>query len=489
VPAFATDIPARLVVIVIEVTQRHAMTMTKEPQTERTTETELLRKRRIGARVTGWLFPILAITVFTGFGIVLDKLDFLPPLLAPPRLHRSTEIVVVIAGAVLAIPYLFALWRMGSVSNRLAEMVCSPPSDVPGRPYVLLLRSFFLDQTLKAGSVGFWPSYRDNESLQERLASALRDHEVVKIGRSRPFDWYGGSVISSNADWEQRFLALAERASLIVMCPVTLSSSSGTYRELSEIVDRGWLAKTVMIAPPTKRWVWLRGRDGLPGLWSVRRLWEETRKLTTAIPELDLPQRRSMPGALLVRNGSQWTTIVGVLGRDWDHPASLNRLLVRGLGTVGPLLSSAHLVKSLVIFFVVMPLLVTFVAGLWEMRDGGPPSDTFLASSYLIVAVTMLLPFYRVCRRHMQHRVNAAVLAAMSLLGAATGLLLYDRLSYLYGPVHSSLGILFGTPVQGAALVAVALASACVTALASAAGIFWLTSARRLQPPPLIYPR
>lgn len=460
---------------------------TGTPSTE-VSEFELLAQRRMAARVAGWLFPFLTVIVLVVFGIVVDKLDFLPALLRPPQISPDTAVVVMMAGAVLAVPYLWAQWRIRSVSNRLAALVYAPSNEIPGRPYVLLLRSFFLDQTLKAGAVGIWPSYRDNESLQARLAGALGDYEVIKIGSSRPFDWYGGSVISGDADWYSRFVVLAERASLIVMCPVTLSPTSGTYRELSEIAARGWLSKTVLVAPPTRRLVWMWGRGSIARWWTIRRLWEETRQVTATIPGLELPERRAEAGALMLRNGTRWTSIVGVLGRDWDHPGSMKRLLVRGLSSVGPLLSAAHLVKSLLILFLVVPCFTVFIAGLVEMRDGATPTDSFIAHSYLLAAVAMLAPLQRVCRRHVQTRVAATVLAAVAVLSVTAGFLLFDRLSYLYWPVHGSLGAQLGKAIQGAALVAVAIATAIVTAFAAVAATILLLRTERHDPPPPLKP-
>jgi len=218
-------------------------------------------------------------------------------------------------------------------TSRVLDAILLMPG-VPSKPFVLYLRSFFIETTIKAVSP-FIPFGKLDASLPGEIQRGLgRDRMVCKIGsRKLFFDFDGGIVWSHDKTWFDRFKLLAERAEKIVLVPIVLpprdlsGDTPGTLKEIEHIGAERLARKTVLVVPPPLR-VWLSPRRGQGTYPSVRTLWETSRQFLKKRGVMDLPAYPGESGLLLPRDGG-WTFVRGVRGRYWNSRRALEDILVK----------------------------------------------------------------------------------------------------------------------------------------------------------------
>ncbi len=285
-------------------------------------------------RIATVFVPIFSSFAFvTGVGVVQNALPLIELALGISELkegyeelfRQTLEQLKWPAGTSVFALVCTLLWR-ARLRTALAGHLVAPDS-TPAR-FGLLLRSFFVDETLRAGSITLFPDVRNNESLELRLErSGGPDYRLIKVGSRTAFDLSGGTHRPDLKDNEAGFLdvkRLITGAQHIFMSPIILSRDSGTAREIAHLVeDPNRLERTYFVCPADRR---LRlSRSGRRDVVRVRQLWEESRRLCGTEFGLELPQHASR-GAILIRSGDRLVPIVGLLGREWHHPKSLKIL-------------------------------------------------------------------------------------------------------------------------------------------------------------------
>jgi hypothetical protein len=285
-------------------------------------------------RIVNVFIPILSsVAIMAGVGLVQNALPLIELALGISELkegyeelfRQSLEQLKWPAGiSVFGLVFIF-LWR-ARLRTALAGHLVAPDS-TPAR-FGLLLRSFFIDETLRAGSISFFPDVRDYESLELRLErGGGADYRLIKVGSRTTFDLSGGTHrpdLKDNEAWFVDVKRLITGAQHIFMSPIILSRDSGTAREIAHLVeDPNRLDRTYFVCPADRR-LRLR-RSGRRHVVRVRQLWEESRRLCRTEFGLELPQHASR-GAILIRSGDRLVPVVGLLGREWHHPKSLRIL-------------------------------------------------------------------------------------------------------------------------------------------------------------------
>jgi len=222
-------------------------------------------------------------------------------------------------------------WGVASTSRVLDSIVFIP--ELPTKPFVLFLRSFFIEQAIKAEEP-FIPLGKFDRSLPREIQHALGNKELVcKIGSRKLFpDLDGGIVWSHDATWFERFKLLATHAKVVMMVPIVLPSQEGstdkpgTLKEIEHLAHERLIEKTVFVVPPPTRVLMsLKRRQGL--FPSVSALWEQSRQLLRRESLVELPPYPGGHGLLFPdRNG--WIFVNAVSGRPWNSWRALRDIIL-----------------------------------------------------------------------------------------------------------------------------------------------------------------
>jgi len=237
--------------------------------------------------------------------------------------------------AIFATPY-FALiailaWGVTSTSRVLDSIVFIP--ELPTKPFILFLRSFFIEQAIKAEEP-FIPFVKFDRSLPREIQHALGNKELVcKIGSRKLFpDLDGGIVWSHDDTWFERFKLLATHAKVVMMVPIVLPSQDGstdkpgTLKEIEHLAHDRLIEKTVFVVPPATRVLMsLKRRQGL--FPSVSALWEQSRQLLRRESLVELPPYPGGHG-LLFPDTNGWIFVNAVSGRPWNSWRALRDIIL-----------------------------------------------------------------------------------------------------------------------------------------------------------------
>jgi len=127
--------------------------------------------------------------------------------------------------------------------------------------YVLYLRSFdstgaIVETELleSKSSDGTTRVQKRTYELETQLADAVGDLcPFVALGKS--LEHIGaGRIEVGDENWKAAISKLMERARLIIMVPVV---NPGTMWELDQVIERGWVSKTLFInIPERQKWLW-----------------------------------------------------------------------------------------------------------------------------------------------------------------------------------------------------------------------------------------
>lgn len=409
------------------------------PVLNRVEEAHLLRLRARLDRISTWI----ALPPFFGFfglgsKVGTEPIERFPWYFFDPELILLHMVMAVMAfggGLLYLIVYGLRALVRDALTRRLVAEATPPP------PYSLFLRSFAIDETLKASTVGSIASMRSGEPLDLRLERALApDTRLVKIGSRRVFDTAGGThrpSLTDDDEWFRDFQRLAATADRIVMTPVLLRAGSGTGRELQAIGTTAWAEKTLFIAPgkgPVR--LWLRGRTHrVP----MRRLWSRSRDLCRKDFGISLP---AYPGrsALIVPIGGHLTAVTGVGGDPWDHPRALALLTGVGARPVTAAREAWRLTQVTVFTVILGPAFVaSFVAlfiKLFEPIVRQLGMNPLWASLGAAVTTAVLLISRRLREQtsfHVLGWIRQALLGTAALFGVAVSLVATLAGLYVFG--------------------------------------------------------
>lgn len=285
-------------------------------------------------------------TILTGSSLVLSDatirwvFEYLPVSDAVRHsVHQSLPFPEGLTPVASAAPYallflaLLVLLALGvaSTSRALDAIVLFP--ELPTKPFVLFLRSFFIEKIIKAEPPSL-PLLKFDCSLPREIQRAIGGDELVcKIGsRKLLLDLDGGIVWSHDDVWFERFKLLAKHSKYIVMVPIVQTSPSGssekpgTLQEIEHLAQEALLGKTVFVVPPSSRVLLALGRgQGL--LPSVPALWEASRRILKHECLVELPPYPGGHG-LLFPDANGWIFVRAVSGRPWNSWRALRNVLV-----------------------------------------------------------------------------------------------------------------------------------------------------------------
>ena len=348
------------------------------------------------------------------------------------------------AGAGIAAVILFSLiYKLVSDAFDFAFVI----PEMPNKPFVLFLRSFFIESTIKAESSTI-PFAKLNKSLFREIRNAIAPEWVAsKIGSRRLwFDVYGSTVHAHDGNWESKFLALGGKAERIVMVPVVWQEDAGTHREIVQIVSRDWLGKTVFVVPPQGR-LFLSPARGVGLYPSMRALWEKSRGFLRSRGHLELPEYPGRSGLLFFRDG-QWIFFQGINGRYWNVRKALRQVLVDGRIADTPARNATRFASRLLLLALAfmfgaeiasvnISVIFDAVQQLKTLERVAPllesiPPELVGRAVSLGIMVAILVPlvsmYLRYCKYFSIERTGARLLAFIPLVFS---LAIYFRYSYL----------------------------------------------------------
>lgn len=396
------------------------------PQATGVSETNLLQRRRRLDIIISLLGVPIAVVVGSVFIPPFGALVI--PIIGPPLGLGSDDLAqkFLLSIGYEDSPLTYVSWWLGvlilalfaillqfrsNISSQLAHLVLR--AEVPEGPFILYLRSFFVDEALNARSSGLLKSMTP-DNLQDRISKGVGSGiAIAKIGSRTLFDFAGGTIKTDDDSWFSDFQKLADGAWLIVMTPIVLNPRSGTSRELREIAKRNWQHKTVFIVP--QNW----------GLWipwgqfrirtRVRDMWARSQLITQRLAGIALPRYRGT--ALILFDGGQWLAVTGVAGRVWEHPKALAYLL--DPTTPAPKIGycATRVANRLVLLHLL--LLPLFMGFLFQLLASGVGLEAEGAPSFFfgcIAAVLVLAyPYFNYCRRFTITDLDALKLYSLTL--------------------------------------------------------------------------
>lgn len=375
-----------------------------------------------------------------------------------PWTSLSTAITDIMNGLIRFLP-VFILYRLGRVfSNRIAMDigVSVLNGDPLRRPYVFMLRPFFVDQHLARSEPDAWfrglTLFRvmdPRRGLEDSLERAIRPKaDLIKLGSAR-FD-SAGSTLKTNSTglfgflkrkqderfdpdkWHEIAMNLAENAAIIVLVPL-IRENSATDWEIEQILSNNWTNKLIFIMPPKGK---IRFDDG--DLMTMEEAWAESRHYLKSRYKLNLP-RYCRTGALLMRKegSSDYLALTHVSSVPWSRKHSLRQTVLFGRSQLSAWRELSRIWRRYFLTLLLLPTVIFFIIYNATLSFTNKSQlDEFVV---LTMAVLSLLVFYRsnlgFTARFSENR-KVGEQAYRKIFFSAT-LLVYLSCSFLLvGPAH-----------------------------------------------------